>query len=263
MDFLERLSDAELLERTAHEARAFATFYRRHERLILRYLMRCCGEAEQTADLTAETFARALAGAGHFDRERANDAGAAPWLLGIAGATLLASVRRGVVAEHARRRLGCQPLVLDDDAVSRLELRASLPLEKVLETLSPEQRASVASLALDGIELGEEVRLRCSRQLLRGRSLTGIARLSKALALTGTPRARPSRRGLIPMEPVLADLETLLAATAPAVDRRPQLSSPTSSSATFSARSPSYTRSFTVSSETPSSPATSGYGRLR
>jgi DNA-directed RNA polymerase specialized sigma24 family protein len=208
MDFLERLSDAELLERTAHEARAFATFYCRHERLILRYLMRCCHEAEQTIDLAAETFARALEGAEHFDRE---GNGAAPWLLGIAHATFVASVRRGVVADHARRRLGCQPLVLDDDAVSRVELRASLPIQQVLETLALAQRKAVIDLVADEAEV--EVRLRCSPQLLRSRARTGFGRLSQALALTDAPR--PRRQGQsMPMEPVLVELETLLATSA-------------------------------------------------
>jgi DNA-directed RNA polymerase specialized sigma24 family protein len=208
MDFLERLSDAELLERTSHEARAFATFYCRHERLILRYLMRCCHDAEQTIDLAAETFARAFEGAEHFDHD---GKGAAPWLLNLAHATFVASVRRGVVADHARRRLGCQPLVLDDDVISRVELRASLPIGQVLEALGPEQRKAVLDLVADEDEV--RVRLRCSPQLQRSRAPTGLARLSQALALTDTPR--PRRRGrAVPMEPVLVELETLLAATA-------------------------------------------------
>jgi hypothetical protein len=49
MDFLERLSDAELLTRTAREPKAFAAFYRRHERLLLRYLMARCRDPELTA----------------------------------------------------------------------------------------------------------------------------------------------------------------------------------------------------------------------
>jgi RNA polymerase sigma-70 factor (ECF subfamily) len=208
MDFLERLSDAELLERTAHEARAFATFYCRHERLILRYLMRCCHDAEQTIDLAAETFARAFEGAEHFDRERI---GAAPWLLNLAHSTFVASVRRGVVADDTRRRLGCQPLVLDDDVISRVELRASLPIRQVLETLGPEQRKAVLDLVADEDEV--KIRLRCSPQLVRSRARTGLARLSQALALTDSPR--PRRRGeSMPMEPVLVELERLLAATA-------------------------------------------------
>lgn len=39
MDFLDRLSDAELLARTGREPKAFAAFYRRHERFVLRFLM--------------------------------------------------------------------------------------------------------------------------------------------------------------------------------------------------------------------------------
>jgi hypothetical protein len=51
MDLFERLTDSELLARTAHEPKAFAAFYRRHERLIFRLLMARCRDAELTADL--------------------------------------------------------------------------------------------------------------------------------------------------------------------------------------------------------------------
>src|SRR5262245_55553829 len=113
MDFLERLTDAELLARTVREPKAFATFYRRHERLGRRYLMSRCHDAELTADLAAETFATALELADRFDPGRSPGAGAVPWILMIAHSTLHASVRRGVVAEEARRRLSLEPLPLD------------------------------------------------------------------------------------------------------------------------------------------------------
>ena len=67
-----------------------------------------CRDAELTADLAAETFASVLEGAESFDPERAGGTSAVPWLLTIARNTLLASVRRGVVADDARRRLGCR-----------------------------------------------------------------------------------------------------------------------------------------------------------
>jgi len=106
MDFFDRLTDAELLARTAREPQAFAAFYRRHERLLLRFLMRRCRDAELTADIAAETFVRALEEADRFDPARSGGTSSLPWLLTIAHSTLVTSIRRGIVADDARRRLG-------------------------------------------------------------------------------------------------------------------------------------------------------------
>ena len=72
------LSDEQLLE---GDARRFATFYRRHEDAVLGFFLKRVRSAELAADLTAETFARALEGRGRFDAGR-GDAGA--WLFGPA-----------------------------------------------------------------------------------------------------------------------------------------------------------------------------------
>ena len=114
----------------------------RHERLVLRFLMSRCRDAELTADLAAETFIKALEAAERFDSARSGGTSAVPWLLTIARKTLVDSVRRGVVADDARRRLGCEPLALSDDALTRVELRASLevPLEQLLGDLPDDLR---------------------------------------------------------------------------------------------------------------------------
>jgi RNA polymerase sigma factor (sigma-70 family) len=185
MDFLNRLSDAELLERTAREPKAFAAFYRRHERLILRFLMARCRDAELTADLAAETFASALEAAARFDPVRSpGGTSAVPWLLAIARNTLLTSVRRGVVAEGARRRLGAEPLVLDDDALARVELRAGsdLPLADLLAGLPDDLRDAVVARVLEEREYDEiAAQLGCSMQVVRKRVSRGLTRLRSVL----------------------------------------------------------------------------------
>ena len=184
MDFFDRLTDAELLERTAREPKAFGTFYRRHERLILRFLMSRCRDAELTADLAAETFASALEAADRFDPARAGSTSAVPWLLTIARNTLLTSVRRGVVADDARRRLGCEPLALDDDALARVELRASLdlPLEQLLGDLPPDLRDAVVARVLEERDYDEIAQqLGCSQQVVRKRVSRGLTRLRSVL----------------------------------------------------------------------------------
>jgi RNA polymerase sigma-70 factor (ECF subfamily) len=184
MDFFERLTDAELLSRTAHEPKAFATFYCRHERLVLRFLMSRCRDAELTADLTAETFATALEAADRFDPARAGGTSALPWLLAIARNTMLMSIRHGVVAEDARRRLRLEPLALDDDALARVEQRASmdLHLEELLGNLPGDLRDAVVARVLDERDYDEiATQLGCSQQVVRKRVSRGLTRLRSIL----------------------------------------------------------------------------------
>jgi RNA polymerase sigma-70 factor (ECF subfamily) len=184
MDFFDRLTDAELLARTAREPQAFAAFYRRHERLLLRFLMRRCRDAELTADIAAETFVRALEEADRFDPARSGGTSSLPWLLTIAHSTLVTSIRRGVVADDARRRLGCEPLVLDDDALTRVELRASLdlPLEQLLGDLPDDLRDAVVARVLEERDYDEiAAQLGCSQQVVRKRVSRGLTRLRSVL----------------------------------------------------------------------------------
>jgi hypothetical protein len=59
-------SDEELLDASRREPAAFGVFYGRHAVRMLRYFLGHVGDAEVAADLTAEIFAAALAGAHRF-----------------------------------------------------------------------------------------------------------------------------------------------------------------------------------------------------
>ena len=184
MDFLNRLTDAELLEKTASQPKAFGIFYRRHERLVLSFMNSRCRDAELTADLTAETFVRALEGAARFDPARASGASAIPWLLAIAHHTFVSSVRSGVVADDARRRLESAPLELSDDALTRVELRAELdvPLEQLLSGLPDDLRDAVIARVLEERDYAEiATQLGCSQQVVRKRVSRGLGRLRSAV----------------------------------------------------------------------------------
>lgn len=165
MDLLNRLTDAELLGRTASQPKAFGVFYCRHERLVLRFLNSRCRDAELTP-------------------VRAKGTSAIPWLLGIAHHTLVSSIRRGVVADDARRRLGSTPLALSDDALARVELRAGfdVPVEQLIRGLQDDLRDAVIARVLEERDYGEiAAQLGCSQQVVRKRVSRGLGRLRTAL----------------------------------------------------------------------------------
>src|SRR5688572_8699286 len=111
-------ADEEILAAVRERPDDFALLYRRHVHGLLGYLLRRTGDAELAANLCAETFAAALAGARRFDPARGP---AVAWLYGIARRLLHRAQRRGAVEDSARRRLGMAPLVLSDAALERIE----------------------------------------------------------------------------------------------------------------------------------------------
>ena len=138
-------ADAELLASTARDAEAFATFYRRYAETILAYFINRTQRSEIAADLTAETFAAALAGASKFRSEGENAAG---WLFGIARNKLIDSLRRGSVEDRARRELGLEPLLLDDSEIEAVERRLDFEMHEawlrdLLASLPASQRDAI------------------------------------------------------------------------------------------------------------------------
>ena len=173
-----RLSDEELLDASRREPAAFGVFYERHEERMLRYFVSRVGDAEVAADLTAETFAAALAGAHRF---RARKGPAVAWLFGIAGNTLAVSKRRGRVEARARRRIGAPPLVLTDEVVERIEALSG-PVLELVEELPADQQEAVRARIVDDREYSDIAKdLRCSEQVVRKRVSRGLARLRDQL----------------------------------------------------------------------------------
>src|SRR3954469_4563616 len=118
MERLDDLDDAALLAATAPQPEAFAVFYRRHVGPVLAYCRRRTWAPELAFDLCAEVFAAALEGSGRY--RRAHDT-AAPWLYGIARNKLAESARRGRIEDSARRRLGMEPIEVDDEGIALIE----------------------------------------------------------------------------------------------------------------------------------------------
>lgn len=174
--FEEMLTDSELLQ---GDARRFAAFYRRHEDAVLGYFLKRVGSAELAADLTAETFARALEGRRRFDARR-GDAGA--WLFGIARNLLSRSLERGQVENEVRRRLGMQPLVLDDQALARIDELGDEPALRALAELPDDQARAVRGRVIDEYGYGELARrLESSESVVRQRVSRGLRALRAEL----------------------------------------------------------------------------------
>src|ERR1700704_100746 len=97
-------SDVELLRRAGTDADAFRAFYQRYALPLMVWIERQVGQREVALDLTAETFARALAG---IDRYRAETGeSAAPWLYGIAANLLRRYWGERTLETRYRERLG-------------------------------------------------------------------------------------------------------------------------------------------------------------
>jgi RNA polymerase sigma factor (sigma-70 family) len=180
-----RASDAELLARTAGEAAAFREVYRRHERIVVAFLARRTGDAELTADLTAETFAIALLHAGRFRGELGDSA--LGWLLGIARHAWLHSVERKRTERSACQRLGME-LSISDASLERVEALIDAehpdnPLLALLAGLPPDQRDAVRAHVLEERPYNElAAELDASPATLRQRVSRGLAYLRAAIS---------------------------------------------------------------------------------
>jgi RNA polymerase sigma-70 factor (ECF subfamily) len=166
-------SDQELLQAIARcDGAAFTIFYRRHLPRVVAYLVRETGDRELAADLAAEVFAAALAGARRY---RATHDTALPWLLGIARNTVGASRRRGRVEARARRRLGFEPIMFEEPDIDRTdELLGSLPAhERDAVRARVVDERTYASIAAE---------MRCSELVVRKRVSRGLARLRRELS---------------------------------------------------------------------------------
>lgn len=144
-----RCSDAELLASSRTDPAAFGWFYRRYEASILGFFMRRTRDPEVAAELGAEVFAQALAGAHQY---RPMGPSAAGWLFKIAQNVLLRSVRRGRVEDASRQRLG-MALQLELSAASRERLDGMIAseswVEELLDRLPAEQRDAVRAHIVD------------------------------------------------------------------------------------------------------------------
>jgi RNA polymerase sigma factor (sigma-70 family) len=177
-------TDEDLLIAARKDPDAFGTFYDRYFDRVLRFFARRVSCPHLAADLTAETFAKALLSCGRFEKTVGS---AQNWLFGIARHELMKSMRRHSVDMRAMERLGMKHVPVDDETIERIEslIDASAQIGDVkiaLEKLStPVAQAIVLRLGhdLSFREIGEW--LGCSAAAARVRVSRGLGTLSEAL----------------------------------------------------------------------------------
>jgi RNA polymerase sigma factor (sigma-70 family) len=173
-------TDEDLLQATPEDPEAFGVFYRRHVDAVLAFFRVRTGDPELAADLMAETFAAAMLAAPRFKPRREP---AVAWLFTIARRKLIDSWRRGRVEDAARRKLGMEPLELDDGGLARIDAlvdqeRDPSPLTELMHQLPPEQREALRLRVLDERDYEDIAReLECSEAVVRQR----VSRATRAL----------------------------------------------------------------------------------
>jgi RNA polymerase sigma-70 factor (ECF subfamily) len=174
-------SDEQLL--VGRDAESFELFYCHQVDRVLAYFARRTHQPEMAADLTAETFAAALAGR----RRYRPDAGpAAAWLFGIAAKKLADAQRRGYAESRARRRMGMERLDLTDEDLHRIERLADSEVTAMVERLPADQRDAVRAHVIEERGYGELAQqLQISEAVVRKRVSRGLAVLRDKL---GSPR---------------------------------------------------------------------------
>lgn len=175
-------SDEQLLEDSLLEIDAFGVFYERHAEAVLAYLLYRTRNAERALDLTAETFAHALAGRRSFSPALGVARG---WLFGIARHTLWESERRRGSADRARRRLGMQRLSFDDEELARVEALIDLeredpPVSAMVNDLPVDQRDAVLARVVDERDYRDiAADLQVTEHTVRQRVSRGLAKLKE------------------------------------------------------------------------------------
>ena len=172
-------SDVELLAAASCDPEAFGVFYASNVGPLLAYFWSRTRDRDVASDLTAETFAAALAGVTRYDPAKGTPR---QWLYGIANNLLKRLWRTKRVSSNARRRLGLQTpptAVTGWDEIEAADARIDADrLASALERVSPKSREAVRLRIVEQLEYGEIAhRLRCKPGAARGLVFRGLGRL--------------------------------------------------------------------------------------
>lgn len=159
----------------------FESVYRDNAEVVMAYFARRCGEPQEVADLTSETFVRAAGGFASFDPDRGS---ARAWLFGIAAHVFARHCEHSASGRRAAARLaGHRPLDVDEieELAGRIDAeRAGRELIERCAELPELERAAIELVDLSGLTPKEAaITLGISRVVLRKRLSRARARLRK------------------------------------------------------------------------------------
>jgi RNA polymerase sigma factor (sigma-70 family) len=150
----------------------FGRFYDRHVRTLLGYFQRRTGSPEAAADLTAETFAAALAARRRFE-PRATPASV--WLFSIAHHKLIDYRRRGAADDRMQRRLRIARLPVGAEDSELIRLLGDEVAIQLVDELPDDQRDAVRAHVLESRGYAEIARsLDTSEATVRKRVSRGL-----------------------------------------------------------------------------------------
>ena len=168
--------DTELLQRARADPAAFCEFYDRYSSAIQRLFASEVGDEEAALDLTAETFAQALAGLRRFRGRHANSGRA--WIYSIARHLLRRHRERGRIETRARERLGMPLSYTEDAAAVEERLSASATAPGAVAGLPAEQRDAVRLRVVEELSYEEvAAQLGCTAGAARTRVSRGLRQL--------------------------------------------------------------------------------------
>jgi len=159
----------------------FEQVYLRNVDVLMGYFARRCDDPHTVADLTSETFVRAMAGFARFDPRRGSDRA---WLFGIAGHVFARHCDQSAGGRDAVARLGGHR-TLDEDEIEELagridSEREGTALMRRFDRLPVVERAAVELVDLEGLTPKEAAQaLGVSDAAFRKRLSRARARLRK------------------------------------------------------------------------------------
>jgi RNA polymerase sigma factor (sigma-70 family) len=157
----------------------FGRFYDRYVEALLAYFQRRLRDPEAAADLTAETFAAALAARRRF---RPGPAPPTAWLFAIAQRKLADHRRRGSAQLRMCARLGIERVPVGAEDAELIRLLGEEVASQLVDELPPEQRDAIRAHVLEDEDYGEIARRAAiSEAAVRKRVSRGLGALRNRL----------------------------------------------------------------------------------
>jgi RNA polymerase sigma-70 factor (ECF subfamily) len=159
----------------------FEQVYLRNVDVLMGYFARRCREPQTVADLTSETFVRAVDGFAGFDPERGSDRA---WLFGIASRVFANHCEQSANGRDMVTRLGGRRSLEDDEIDELMERidaeREGAALLQRCERLPAVERAAIELVDIEGLIPKEAaLALGVSRVAFRQRLSRARSRLRK------------------------------------------------------------------------------------